>query len=304
MTEQVLNEDKAARKVVSALASKSLIDLVRVALTKVGKQDISAEEVLFTPEGSKARKELVDLIMELLGYQEEPVVSEALHGNFELETFFEMAKDIGLENLRDLEKFLENEAEPGETEWETMLRYRASLGNDFKIKEELAEDKEVCVLCGKHIDGYGNNPAPLADEGKCCDDCNATKVIPARLEASKEPVQEDFKESDSAVEAKEEPKVLPEPDKKLTEERDYEDPEEEEIDRLYHDASEEELRDMGVFDNLSDLDDRDTEKEIRKFGKHDIEFDDDFYGECVHKPFEDDEEEDLMIFDDEPTINY
>ncbi len=40
-----------------------------------------------------------------------------------------------------------------------------------------------CVLCGKKIDGYGNNPAPLANESKhsCCDECNVTKVIPARL---------------------------------------------------------------------------------------------------------------------------
>lgn len=112
-------------------------------------------------------------------------VDEALHGNFELETFFKMAKDIGLENFKDLETFLKNEAEPGETEWETMLRYRASLGNDFKIKEELTENKETCVLCGKHIDGYGNNPAPLADEGKCCDSCNSKRVIPARLKAMK-----------------------------------------------------------------------------------------------------------------------
>ena len=124
--------------------------------------------------------------------KEEKPVNEALNGKFELETFFKMAKEIGIENFADLEKFLKNEAQPGEKEWDTMLRYRASLGNDFKIKEELeegkekkelTEDKETCILCGKHIDGYGNNPAPLADEGKCCDECNKTKVIPARMEA-------------------------------------------------------------------------------------------------------------------------
>ena len=109
-------------------------------------------------------------------------VDEALHGKFDIEIFFKMAKDIGLETLEDLEKFLKNEKRPEDKdEWETMLRYRASLGNDFKIKEELTEDKETCVLCGKHIEGYGNNPAPLADEGKCCDECNKTKVIPARM---------------------------------------------------------------------------------------------------------------------------
>ena len=40
-----------------------------------------------------------------------------------------------------------------------------------------------CVLCGGFFYGYGNNPYPLATEedDECCDMCNATKVIPARL---------------------------------------------------------------------------------------------------------------------------
>jgi len=39
---------------------------------------------------------------------------------------------------------------------------------------------QICCLCGEQFDGYGNNPAPLKD-GVCCDECNAKKVIPARL---------------------------------------------------------------------------------------------------------------------------
>jgi len=60
------------------------------------------------------------------------------------------------------------------------------------------EDQELqdCVLCegkiwpqinpedGKPFWGGGHNPAPLADEGKCCDWCNKTKVIPARIKAT------------------------------------------------------------------------------------------------------------------------
>ena len=38
-----------------------------------------------------------------------------------------------------------------------------------------------CVLCGVQFTGWGNNPQPLA-EGHCCDDCNWTRVIPARFE--------------------------------------------------------------------------------------------------------------------------
>jgi hypothetical protein len=37
-----------------------------------------------------------------------------------------------------------------------------------------------CDICGKPYQGYGNNPAPLPGE-RCCDTCNWTVVIPARL---------------------------------------------------------------------------------------------------------------------------
>jgi len=40
----------------------------------------------------------------------------------------------------------------------------------------------TCVLCGKVCESlYGNNPRPLADEGVCCDFCNATSVLGARF---------------------------------------------------------------------------------------------------------------------------
>jgi hypothetical protein len=40
-----------------------------------------------------------------------------------------------------------------------------------------------CVICGGLFEGYGNNPWPIADEndGRCCDKCNETKVIPERI---------------------------------------------------------------------------------------------------------------------------
>jgi len=45
------------------------------------------------------------------------------------------------------------------------------------------DDKErTCPLCGQVFRGMGNNPEPLAEfEERCCDDCNTSKVIPARL---------------------------------------------------------------------------------------------------------------------------
>ena len=42
----------------------------------------------------------------------------------------------------------------------------------------------TCVLCQAECENeWGNNPAPILhrDLGVCCDVCNMTKVIPARL---------------------------------------------------------------------------------------------------------------------------
>ena len=38
----------------------------------------------------------------------------------------------------------------------------------------------TCCICGKKFIGYGNNPYPIKDDGRCCDECNK-KVIIVRL---------------------------------------------------------------------------------------------------------------------------
>ena len=38
-----------------------------------------------------------------------------------------------------------------------------------------------CCICGKTFSGYGNNPAPVKMEGRCCDDCDSMVVIPTRI---------------------------------------------------------------------------------------------------------------------------
>jgi hypothetical protein len=55
----------------------------------------------------------------------------------------------------------------------------------------------ACCLCGEPCEpwptgegpphGYGNNPAPLGidDDDRCCNTCNDTRVIPARLQGFK-----------------------------------------------------------------------------------------------------------------------
>ena len=42
-----------------------------------------------------------------------------------------------------------------------------------------------CCFCGKVVKGFGNNPYPANkdDNAMCCDDCNSSIVIPARIEA-------------------------------------------------------------------------------------------------------------------------
>jgi hypothetical protein len=40
----------------------------------------------------------------------------------------------------------------------------------------------VCSICHEEADGFGNNARPIND-GRCCDHCNRTIVIPARLRA-------------------------------------------------------------------------------------------------------------------------
>lgn len=44
----------------------------------------------------------------------------------------------------------------------------------------------ICCFCGNHCeDEFGNNPYPANNEedARCCNDCNETVVIPARINA-------------------------------------------------------------------------------------------------------------------------
>jgi DNA-directed RNA polymerase subunit RPC12/RpoP len=43
----------------------------------------------------------------------------------------------------------------------------------------------ICSICQKEYEGYGNNAEPV-NEGRCCDHCNSTVVIPARIHRLKE----------------------------------------------------------------------------------------------------------------------
>jgi len=41
--------------------------------------------------------------------------------------------------------------------------------------------KEICSICKKQYSGYENNAEPVS-KSRCCDDCNVTTVIPARIQ--------------------------------------------------------------------------------------------------------------------------
>lgn len=51
----------------------------------------------------------------------------------------------------------------------------------MKLRWIQDERKKTCVLCKQKFEGYGHNPAPLKEEGRCCDDCNVNTVIRVRM---------------------------------------------------------------------------------------------------------------------------
>lgn len=57
------------------------------------------------------------------------------------------------------------------------------LDNPDVESYEIHEVK-YCSICGKRIDGHGNNASPVA-EGECCDECNVKRVIPERLQLTR-----------------------------------------------------------------------------------------------------------------------
>ena len=40
--------------------------------------------------------------------------------------------------------------------------------------------KNICSICGQEYYGYGNNAQPI-NNGRCCNECNRTKVVPFRI---------------------------------------------------------------------------------------------------------------------------
>jgi len=50
--------------------------------------------------------------------------------------------------------------------------------------------KYTCCICHKKFTGYGNDPQPVKQTGRCCDHCNQTVVIPARIKELNDTIAE------------------------------------------------------------------------------------------------------------------
>jgi len=51
----------------------------------------------------------------------------------------------------------------------------------------MKQEEKPCIICGGEIaDDWGHNPEPIKEynEGRCCDTCNFTIVIPERIRLS------------------------------------------------------------------------------------------------------------------------
>jgi hypothetical protein len=87
----------------------------------------------------------------------------------------------------------------------------ASPANKFIIQALLIESEVTmkCCLCYEEIDvnvfGWteGHNADPLSEDGRCCSICNATKVIPARLNIIEPIINADLKAVEGERDVKE-----------------------------------------------------------------------------------------------------
>lgn len=91
-------------------------------------------------------------------------------------------KEVNYKKL--LKESLENSSEDDQKIMKETLEHL-----DIKLDE--AVEGEKCCICGEPLNGHGNNPAPVKDEGKCCDKCNNEVVIPARLNTLKEAIDDE-----------------------------------------------------------------------------------------------------------------
>ena len=53
----------------------------------------------------------------------------------------------------------------------------------------------TCCICSKDCVGWGNNPEPVYNCGRCCDECNQSAVLPARIQLMfQQPTREELRQ--------------------------------------------------------------------------------------------------------------
>lgn len=119
------------------------------------------------------------------------------------EKHLDIKEEIGYEKVVSVVKKIQRAWRAHQKYWRQIVKERKE-DDELAIIENardeiLLEKVPPCVLCGTiWMSKYGmNNPAPLAESGKCCDDCNRTKVLPARLSmllSKKEEEEEEVEE--------------------------------------------------------------------------------------------------------------
>lgn len=73
------------------------------------------------------------------------------------------------------------------TELNDILWFKMSLLKIFwelkarKNKMSYSNKYFKCCICNGIFEGYGNNPSPIKENGRCCIFCNIEQVIPERL---------------------------------------------------------------------------------------------------------------------------
>lgn len=54
--------------------------------------------------------------------------------------------------------------------------------------QDATDETYQCVICKGTFKGWGNNPFPVREDGRCCDDCNQNVVVKARLSGFTQPL--------------------------------------------------------------------------------------------------------------------
>lgn len=117
----------------------------------------------------------------------EDILDLLTYGNVDMEIFKQYAGENA--SLEDFAAFICDknsewkDKDPFDLDWDDPEDTELGDFTESLIQENTPDEEETCCICGEPIQGYGNNPRPVKEEGRCCDACNLKFVIPARIRA-------------------------------------------------------------------------------------------------------------------------